>query len=219
MIKILALIIIIFITSCSSANRQGITATSDSSTPLKDIKIRTSFANEGVKITYLSNGLLESIEVTGQAPAWKKQVELLAEADAMAKLVNFIDGKDVSSDRRLKIISNAIDMASDVTSNKFQTVDGTLETNSSDLEADMRDNTNDFNQKNNTAIRKAQVVEKTLTTTVSSIRSKGFLVGVRKISEAVKDDGRIYVATFRWTQKDMDAVLNVRESMRKAQQR
>jgi hypothetical protein len=206
------------LTGCSSFGSKGITPSADAVTPVKDQKLSTSFTDEGVKIHYTVSGKLDRIEVHGQAPAWKRNVEVLAEADAMDKLVKFIHGKNVSSERRTRIISRAIDNASDLTNNKFRTVDGTLETDSKSLEDDMRSTRNGEEiQKDNTARRKAQIVDETLVNTVTEIRSAGFLIGVRKISDAVKDDGKLYTAVYQWSEADVATATSIRATMRKAQ--
>ncbi len=207
------------LSACSTfKSDKGITPSVDAVTPVKDVKVSTAFVDEGVKISYTMSGKLDYVEVVGQAPAWKRNVDVIAEADAMDKLVKFVHGKNVSSDRRMKIISRALDKATDVTNNKFKSMDGTIQTDSKEIEAEMRGSNNgEENQKDNTAYRKAQIVDETLVNTVTTIQAQGFLVGVRKISDAVKDDGRIYIATYRWSMADMDAAMQVRNAMRKAQ--
>lgn len=208
----------VLISGCSSFGSKGITPSVDAVTPVKEQKLSTSFTDEGVKIYYTASGKLEKIEVHGQAPAWKRNVEVIAEADAMDKLVKFIHGKNVSSERRTRIISRAIDNASDLTNNKFKTVDGTLETDSKSLEDDMqRPRNGEETQKDNTARRKAQIIDETLVNTVTEIRSSGFLIGVRKINDAVKDDGKIYTAVYQWSEADVATATSVRATMRKAQ--
>lgn len=214
----LAVAIGVIMSGCSSFGSKGITPSPDAVTPIKEQKLSTSFTDEGVKIYYTASGKLEKIEVYGQAPAWKRNVEVLAEADAMDKLVKFIHGKNVSSERRTKIISKAIDNASDVTSNKFRTVDGTFETESKQLEDELRSTKNGEEiQKDNTAKRKAQIVDETLVNTVTEIRSSGFLIGVRKINDAIKDDGKVYTAVYQWSEADVATATSIRATMRKAQ--
>jgi hypothetical protein len=214
----LAVAIGVIMSGCSSFGSKGITPSPDAVTPVKEQKLSTSFTDEGVKIYYTASGKLEKIEVHGQAPAWKRNVEVIAEADAMDKLVKFIHGKNVSSERRTKIISKAIDSASDVTSNKFRTVDGTFETESKQLEDELRSTKNGEEiQKDNTAKRKAQIVDETLVNTVTEIRSAGFLIGVRKISDAIKDDGKVYTAVYQWSETDVATATSIRATMRKAQ--
>lgn len=214
----LAVAIGIIMSGCSSLSNKGITPSVDAVTPVKDQKLSTSFTDEGIKIYYTVSGKLEKIEVTGQAPAWKRNVEVVAEADAMDKLVKFIHGKNVSTERRVKIISRALDKATDVTNNKFKSMDGTIQTDSKEIEAEMRGSGNgEETQKDNTAVRKAQIVDETLVNTVSLIQSQGFLIGVRKISDSVKDEGKNYVATYQWSEADVAAATAIRATMRKAQ--
>jgi len=196
----------------------GMNAPSDSNVPVKDTKLSTNFSDEGVKIYYTLSGKLEKIEVTGQAPAWNRNVDIIAEADAMDKLVKFVHGKTVTSERRVKIISKAIDNASDITSNKYRSVDGTLQTDSKEIESEIKNsNSGEETQKDNTARRKASILDETTVTAVQSITARGVLVGVRKIGDSIKDDGKTYVATYQWSQKDMATSLEIRNAMGKAQ--
>ena len=52
---------------------------------------------------------------------------------------------------------------------------------------------------------------------MTEIRSSGFLIGVRKISDAVKDDGKVYTAVYQWSEADVATATSVRATMRKAQ--
>jgi len=205
---------------CSSfSSNKGITPSPDAVTPVKEQKLSTTFTDEGVKIYYTMSGKLEKIEVYGQAPAWKRNPEVIAESDAMDKLVKFIHGKNVSSERRVKIISRALDNASDITNNKFRTVDGTLQTDSKEIEAELNNlNNGEQIQKDNTAKRKAQIVDETVVNTITEIKSSGFLIGVRKINDAIKDEGKVYVATYQWSERDVATATEIRSTMRKAQQ-
>jgi hypothetical protein len=217
----IAAAIALALVGCSSMpgkQNTGITPPADATAPIKETKISTTFTDEGVKIVYTTLGKLERIEVTGQAPAWKRNVNILAEGDAMDKLVKFVHGKNVSSERRVKIMSKAIDNASDVTVNKFKSNDGTFDTTDKELEADINNNrNNEASQKDNTAKRNARVVDQTVTEAVTEITSKGFLHGVRKIGESIKDDGKTYVAVYQWSEQDANIAAQVRDSMRKNQ--
>ena len=73
----------------------------------------TGLTDEGIKITYTITGKLQSIEVYGQAEAWRGNVEAVAEADAMAMLTKFVYRKDISTSRRVKVIGHSIEAAKD----------------------------------------------------------------------------------------------------------
>lgn len=216
--KIIGLFCLLILVGCET-NKVKLSGIDEKSDPKKEQKVSTLFPNEGVKIIYTTNGSLEAIEVTGQAPAWKKSVSILAEADAMDKLNKFINGKSVSSEQRTKIISRSIDVASDSKGSLQQSSDSTVELNAAELESDLLLGDNEKSKTRNTNYKKAQALEKTVTSTISTIKSEGFLVGVRKISEATKNDGQTYVALYRWSLKDMDAAAEVRDVMRRSQQK
>ena len=112
---LLPLLITVVLTACSTPPK-----TSTGSSALKDQAISTDFTDEGIKITYTFTGKLDSIEVYGQAEAWRGNVEAVAEADAMAKLVKLVNGQSVSTERRVKVIGRSIEVAQDNKLDKFK---------------------------------------------------------------------------------------------------
>lgn len=215
--KISAIVIATILSGCGTFKDKGIQPASDAVTPVKETRITTEFRDEGIKIYYTSTGNLEKIEVIGVSPAWKRNHDIIAEADAMDKLVKFIHGKNVTSERRIKIISRALDHASDLTNNKFKTVDGTVETDSRELEGEIKNNNGEESQKENTAKRNARIVDETTVNAIQTITASGRLVGVRKIGDSVKDDGKLYVAYYQWSKKDLATAIEIRNEMLKAQ--
>ena len=207
---------VVAMTGCSSMGDKsvGIKPSSDATTPIKDTKISTDFTDEGIKIFYTMGGKLEKIEVYGVAPAWKRNHDILADDDAMEKLLKFVHGQTVSSERRVKIISKALDVASDSTANKFRSEDGTIQTDSKSLESA---GANESTQNDNVAKRNAQIADETNTNLVRTVTSKGFLSGVRKIGDAVKQDGKIYVAIYQWSPRDQGVAIDIRNQMLKGQ--
>jgi hypothetical protein len=172
---------------------------------IKDAKLATNFTDEGVKIFYTFTGKLEKIEVYGQADAWKGNVESLAEADALAKLVKFVYGNDVSTNRKVNIIGKAIENAEDSTNTD------TITSDSKELESELRNKPNNSNSSN--AKRTAKIVNETVTDTVTSMKSQGKLVGVRKANDYQKDNGKTYVAVYVWSEKDQAISENIRKRM------
>lgn len=175
------------------------------SAPIKDTKLATNFTDEGVKIFYTFTGKLERIEVYGQADAWKGNVETLAEADALAKLVKFVYGNDVSTNRKVNIIGKAIENAEDLTNTD------TITSDSKELESELKNKPNNSNSTN--AKRTAKIVNETITDTVTSMKSQGKLVGVRKAKDYLKDNGKTYVAVYVWSEKDQSISENIRTRM------
>ena len=175
------------------------------SAPIKDTKLATNFTDEGVKIFYTFTGKLERIEVYGQADAWKGNVETLAEADALAKLVKFVYGNDVSTNRKVNIIGKAIENAEDTTNTD------TITSDSKELESELKNKPNNSNSTN--AKRTAKIVNETITDTVTSMKSQGKLVGVRKAKDYLKDNGKTYVAVYVWSEKDQSISENIRTRM------
>jgi hypothetical protein len=172
---------------------------------IKDTKLATNFTDEGVKIFYTFTGKLEKIEVYGQADAWKGNVESLAEADALAKLVKFVYGNDVSTNRKVNIIGKAIENAEDSTNTD------TITSDSKELESELRNKPNNSNSSN--AKRTAKIVNETITDTVTSMKSQGKLVGIRKANDYQKDNGKTYVAVYVWSEKDQAISESIRKRM------
>ena len=201
----------ITVTGCGSfgSKQQALTPPSDSQTAVRDGTISTEFKDEGIKLFYTFTGKLDRIEVYGLAPAWKGNVDVLAEADAMDKLVKFVHGKTVSTDRRVKIMAKSLDKARDNTLNRFKSNDDNLNFDSRELE-----NAGSENTSNNTSRRIADRVENTLVNTVTTITAKGRLTGVRKVRDSVVQDGKLYVAVYQWSEKDQATSEFIRGRMR-----
>ncbi len=203
----------ITLTGCGSlgfgSKEQALTPPSDSQTAVRDGTISTEFKDEGIKLFYTFTGKLDRIEVYGLAPAWKGNVDVLAEADAMDKLVKFVHGKTVSTDRRVKIMAKSLDKARDNTLNRFKSNDDNLNFDSRELE-----NAGSENSSNNTSRRIADRVENTLVNTVTTITAKGRLTGVRKVRDSVVQDGKLYVAVYQWSEKDQATSEFIRGRMR-----
>lgn len=209
-----ALVAALGLSACSSNKpRTGLAAPSDSQTAVKDTTISTDFRDQGIRIYYNLFGSLDRIEVYGLAPAWKGNASILAEADAMDKLVKFVHGQTVSSERRVQIMARSLDRARDNTANQFRSVDGGLNFDSQDLEAAVPSLGND-GERSNTSRRVADRLENTLVRTVNTITAQGRLTGVRKIRDEVINDGRTYVAVYQWSEKDQGTSEFIRGRMR-----
>ena len=197
--KLILIAAAISMTGCSSSVKLNNPA------PIKDTKRATNFTDEGVKIFYTFTGKLERIEVYGHADAWKGNVETLAEADALAKLVKFVYGNDVSTNRKVSIIGKAIENAEDATNTD------TITSDSKELESELKNKPNNSNSTN--AKRTAKIVNETIADTVTSMKSQGKLVGVRKANDYQKDNGKTYVAVYVWSEKDQAISENIRTRM------
>jgi hypothetical protein len=212
---IIGLFAAVFLGACGSTQLPGLSAPSDAETAIKDTRISTDFRDQGIKIHYTLTGSIDRIEVWGLAPAWKGNVTVLAEADAKDKLVKFLHGESVSTERRTRIIARAVDRARDNTLNRFKTVDGVMETDSRDLERDTLPMSSDETRdKSNTSRRIADRVDTTLVNTLTTITASGRLVGVRKVRDQVVQDGRYYAALYQWNPRDQSAAESIRKMMR-----
>ena len=210
----------LLLTACSSTPKLDETAA------VKDQRLATNFTDQGVKVFYTLTGKLEKIEVTGQADAWKGNVELQAEADAYAKMVKFIYGSDVSQERKLKIIGRAIENARDQSLDRSTMVDGTIMTNDQEIEIDERSLKADAKaddkagssrkpgtERSKSAQRVAKVLNETILETVTTLTAAGRLTGMRKVRDSVVNQGKTYVATYEWNERDQATLESVRARM------
>ncbi len=199
---------VLALTSCST------TKTSPTSpTAIKDQKLSTYFTDEGIKITYSLFGKLEKIEVYGQADAWKGNLEALAEADAYAKLVKFVHGSQVSTERRTKIIGTAIEKAEDNSLNKYMTNEGIIDVTDKQIDQEADDKSKNSSGSINSASRAANIVNTTSVSTITSITAQGRLSGIRKVKDYKENDGKLYVAVYSWSEQDQAASEYVRNRM------
>lgn len=212
MTKILFQFLISFLLiSCSSTSTQNSTPQ-----PLKSQMLSTDFTDEGIKITYTLFGKLEKIEVYGQADAWKGNVEALAEADAYAKLVKFVRGTQISTERRTKIIGTAIEKAEDNNLNQYKNSDGVISLTDKQIETEANTDTANGSKvtaSSNSAQRIASIVNSTTVTTLTTITSQGRLTGIRKVNDYKQNDGKLYVAVYRWSENDQATSDYVRDRM------
>jgi len=202
------LFLTISLTACSSAPNKF-----SENLNLKDQAISTDFTDEGIKITYSFTGKLDSIEVYGQAESWRGNVEVIAEADAMAKLVKFVNGKNVSSERRVKVISRSIEEAQDNKLDKYKSQDGTINVTDKQVDSESSFDKNQQTSQDSSAMRNAKALNETIVTTVTNITSKGRLTGVRKIRDFQRNDGKVYVAVYVWSDKDQATSEYIRNRM------
>ena len=216
--KILTLVpTILLIAACSSttspSGSQSSSSQSAIATALKDQKLSTDFTDEGIKITYTFTGKLESIEVFGQAEAWRGNIEALAEADAMAKLTKFIYGSAASTQRHVKIIGLSIDAAQDNDLGKFTNKDGSINVTDKEIEQIASTKRDKLTDNSSTNLRNAQTINSTLVTTVTNLTAQGRLVGVRKVRDYQRSDGKVYVAVYVWSEKDQAASEFIKKRM------
>jgi hypothetical protein len=202
--KLLLLTLVLYLAACSSVK------TADTRQSLQDRQVATDFTDEGIKVTYTFTGKLEKIEVYGQADAWKGNVEALTEADALAKLVKFVHGTNISTERRTKIMGLAIEKAQD-SSNKNSDLNSVMDFSDKELEKEAASKPTSSSE--SFADKSASIVNKTMVTTITVITSKGRLTGLRKVKDFTRDSGKVYVAVYQWSEKDQATSKYLREQM------
>lgn len=197
--------------SIESSKRNG-------SGDVKEQRLSTDFTDEGIKITYTFTGKLESIEVYGQAEAWRGNVEAIAEADAMAKLTKFVYGKDVLTSRRVKVIGRSLEAAKDNKLTAYSNKEGDIEITDKQIEGlPLSGGSNAKTDTSSSAERQATTLNATIVTTITDITSKGRLVGVRKIRDFQRNDGKVYVAVYVWSEKNQAASEYIKNRMQNKQ--
>jgi len=205
--------LIFMLMACSTTE----SSKSTSSSNLKEQRLSTDFIDEGIKITYTFTGKLESIEVFGQAESWRGNVEALAEADAMAKLTKFVNGQNVSTERRVRIIGKSIEDTQNNKLDKFKNQDGTISITDKQVEYEPFVDRNQQTLQDSSSQRNAKAINETIVTTVTNITSKGRLTGVRKIRDFQRNDGKVYVAVYVWSEKDQAASEYIKKRMQNKQ--
>lgn len=210
----LALVATVALTACGSTQK---TAGVDPGevTALKDQALSTDFSREGIRITYTLFGNVKKIEAFGYAPIWRSNYEHVAEADAKDKLIKFLRGETVSTNRMTRVIARSIERSQDRSVNKFRTVDGVVNFTDEELESGNISGVSvgEGDTRDNTALRRASVSNAQIVTSTVTVTAKGRLSAVRKQSGGVTDDGRTYVAVFVWTPRDQDAARSITEKM------
>ena len=170
--------------------------------------------NEGIKIYYTLMGNLDRIEVYGVAPSWKGNVEIIAELDAKERLVKYLYEEKVNTNRAVEVLARTVDKARDNALNKMQNglpQDQVVEFAEEKVEAEVIEQPNKTS--NNTSRRVAERIESTKISALTKITSGGTLRAMRKVSSEVRDDGRTYVAVYRWSEKDQDTANSIRTKM------
>jgi hypothetical protein len=172
--------------------------------------------DEGIKIYYSLLGNLKRIEVYGVAPAWKGNVEVLAEADAKSRLVKFLYDEQVNTKNSVDVITRTIDKARDNFLNNVDSGDREVLFDREEIKAEVAQTPNIPGAKenqDNTSRRIAERVEQTTIRELSRITSSGTLRGLRKIGSEVRDDGKIYVAVYEWSEKNQGTANEIRRKM------
>ena len=185
----------------------------DNTVAVKDQKVGL-VNDEGIKIYYTLLGDLDRIEVYGVAPAWKGNVEIVAELDAKERLVKYLYDEKVNTSRSVEVLTRTIDKARDNALNKMQNglpQDQVVEFAEEKVEAEVIEQPNKTS--NNTSRRVAERIESTKISALTKITSGGTLRAMRKVSSEVRDDGRTYVAVYRWSEKDQDTANSIRTKM------
>ena len=216
-------IVFFLISGCTSNQGQKLSETVGGE--IKERRLSTDFTDEGIKITYTITGNLKILEVSGQADAWKTNVTVLAEADAMAKLTKYIYGKDVSTSQRVQVIGKSMEKFNDNLIKSVYKGDEVPTFTDKQIEDELSKErkvnlnlpnatTNDLKNQDLTRYqRDAKVVNDTTIDTITKISSAGKLQGVRKVRDFVKDDGKTYVAVYVWSDKDMETINYIKQKM------
>ena len=201
---------------CSSISKQPTVAVPENvRTAVKDTTISTEFRDQGIKVHYSITGKLEKIEVIGIAPTWKGNHTILAELDAKEKLIKFVHGEDVSSDRRVRIIAKSLDRAQDSTLNQIEHNLSEISFSAQELDQEEpRTHSITPGGDDNASRRTASRVDRTLVDAVTVATSAGRLRGVIKVGDSVSRDGKFYTAKYEWSERANNAAEFMRSRMK-----
>jgi len=219
--KILALAVAATVmTGCSTTNLNpfgndpvtSVSQPTENGVAVKDKTVGLVY-DEGVKIVYTLLGKIKRIEVYGVAPAWKGNVEILAEADAKERLVKYLYDEQVETQRSVEVIARTLDKARDNALNPIGDAELTFDAEEIEAEVEQDVQYAQKDKEDNTSRRIAQRVEETKIRELIKITSGGTLRGVRKVGHNVEDDGKLYVAKYEWSPDAQDTANKVRQLM------
>jgi hypothetical protein len=210
----------VIISGCSSVgNFMGgnntVNQPDDNMTAVKDQTVGL-INDEGIKIYYSLLGNLKRIEVYGVAPAWKGNVEVIAEADAKSRLVKFLYDEQVNTRNSVDVITRTIDKARDNFLNNVDSGDREVLFDREEIQEEVAQSPDLYGAKenqDNTSRRIAERVEQTTIRELTRITSSGTLRGLRKIGSEVRDDGKTYVAIYEWSEKNQGTADEIRRKM------
>lgn len=211
-----ALVGLMGLAGCSSTPKtsDAFTPAEDTKTAVKDTRISTDFRDQGIRVHYTLMGKLEKIEIYGVAPAWKGNYDVLAEMDAKDKLIKFVHGEQVTSDRRTKMMAKTLDRARDNTANRVANNQQNLEFDSRELAEGIDAAEPATATDDNVSRRTAERLERAMLETAQSITSSGRLTGVHKTGDRISRDGRWYIARYEWSEKNQAVSETMRNRMR-----
>jgi hypothetical protein len=202
-------------TGCSNTKLAGINPGEVGA--VKDTRLSTDFKREGIRVTYTFSGEVEKIEAFGYAEVWRNNYAQVAEADAKDKLIKFLRGETVSTNRMTRVIAKSIERAQDNTLNKFRTADGAINITDNEIERDeTKANINpseEENSRSNTALRKASVNSAQIVTSTITVSAKGRLSAVTRERAGVVDDGKTFLAVYTWTPRGQKAATSITNMM------
>lgn len=191
----------------------------DNTTAVKDTTVAVT-NDEGIKIYYTLLGNLDRIEVYGVAETWKGNVEIRAEADAKERLVKYLYEEKVDTQRSIEVTTKTLDKARDNALNQIEngmSAPSLVEFDAEEVEAEVDSEINHAKQPrntdDNTSRRVAERVEQTKVSALTKITSGGTLRGMRKIGGEFRQDGKVYVAVYRWSEKDQNTANEIRSKM------
>ena len=166
---------------------------------IKERTISTEWEDDGIQISYTLTGELKEIVVQAQVPSHVSYYKAVAESEARKRIVEFVYGVDVDTDTRVEVIGTTIDKANDRSLENYIQEDGVVDADS--LETDISESKIASPESGTSTERVAEAVEKTIAKETRTLKSAGRLVGWQ-VSGYPIDDGSVWVAELRWTEKD-----------------
>lgn len=211
--KLIAVAVLAALTGCSSLSpsNSGVKAPVEDAVAIKDRTITTDWKDDGIKLTYDLSGEIEKIEITFKTQAFNADYKAYAELQARSRLVDFLYGSNVKTERRVKVIARTLQHDADNTLNRFKESDGSVDAGAIE-QADAANVTNtdsDANSRTNTAKRNTVAKADKMVNTLITSNSAGRLTGWQVFGRP-EGEGKIWVAHLVWERKTAKSIVNVR---------
>lgn len=212
---------------CSSTGSSS--ASGPNQEAISQQRVATSeFRKDGIKINYNLKGELDSIEVTGYAPAWgashnaTREAYRVAELEAKKHLNDFINKETITSSVSVRMISQNLEHAEDATSNKTSsgkpkapgTVAGTTGT-ADDLvavDSEVADTASTTEEESSKNRKDALKIASRVSTTIRT-QNRGILSGLYQVEAHPIDDGKAVKVVLRWEKRNEKGRLQLRNAM------
>ena len=200
------------------------TTTAGNTRAISDQRLATSeFRRQGVKLTYSLSGEVEAIEVTGYAAVWgnsqnaEREAYRVAELEAKKSLNDFINKETISSSVSVRMISQNLEHAQDLKSNRASNNNRADSDELVAVDADTvsagTSNSGNMDQDDTSTVRKDALKIASRVSTTITTQNRGILGGLYLVNGQVINDGKSVQVVYRWDRKHNVSRLQIRNMM------